>query len=67
MKTMIALAFAGLLGVSGWLVLKSSNASYRCSLTGETVAQCCCVEKEGSLYCTRAETPVEECCCERIS
>lgn len=35
----------------------------RCSLTGEVVDKCCCVEREGKLHCTLADKDVAECCC----
>jgi hypothetical protein len=35
-----------------------------CSLTGETIDECCCVEREGKTYCTLAKKNVETCCCD---
>ena len=35
----------------------------RCSLTGEVVDKCCCVEREGKTHCTLADKDVAECCC----
>lgn len=63
-KTTLGLALAGLIG---WAALGGPKAEYRCSLTGSTIEQCCCVLKEGRLYCPLAEQAVEKCCCEKVN
>lgn len=35
----------------------------RCSLTGQVVDKCCCVEGGGKLHCRLADKDVEKCCC----
>ena len=39
------------------------HSKMRCSLTGEVVDTCCCVEREGKTHCTLADKDVAECCC----
>jgi hypothetical protein len=39
------------------------NHKMRCSLTGQVVDTCCCVEREGKTHCTLADKDVAECCC----
>ncbi len=39
----------------------------RCSLTGQVVDTCCCVQREGKLHCTLAGKDVETCCCRPVS
>ncbi len=62
MKTMMGLTLAGLIG-GGAMLLGTAPRAYTCSLTGETTEECCCIEKDGSLYCPRAEKSLDECCC----
>jgi hypothetical protein len=39
------------------------NSSMVCTLTGEQVEQCCCIEKDGALVCTLTGETVSSCCC----
>jgi len=39
----------------------------RCSVTGQVVDTCCCVQREGKLHCTLAGKDVETCCCQPVS
>lgn len=39
----------------------------RCSLTGQVVDTCCCVQREGKLHCTLAGKDVETCCCRPVA
>jgi hypothetical protein len=62
MKTSMGLTLAGSIGGIA-LFLGAAPRAYTCSLTGDAAEECCCVEKDGSLYCQRAEQSVEACCC----
>ena len=39
----------------------------RCSLTGQVVDTCCCVQREGKTHCTLAGKDVETCCCRPVA
>jgi len=56
------LLFAGLALSAGQAQKKP--ASYRCTLTGKSVATCCCEQRDKKLYCTLAKKTIEKCCCE---
>lgn len=62
MKTVIGMTLALLIGGLA-MVLGTAPRAYTCALTGESSAECCCIEKDGSLYCPRAEKSLDECCC----
>jgi len=62
MKTILGLTLAGLIGGLA-TVLGTGPRAYTCSLTGETTEECCCIEKDGGLYCPRAEKSLDRCCC----
>ena len=38
----------------------------RCSLTGQVVDACCCVQREGKTHCTLAGKDVPTCCCRPV-
>jgi len=41
------------------------DGALRCTLTGKTIASCCCeTGKNGKLHCTLANKDIETCCCE---
>ena len=54
-----------LLGI--WLLAPASTPdkkpALRCSLTGQRSESCCCVMREGKLYCPLAKKTIGHCCC----
>lgn len=38
----------------------------RCSLTGQEIDACCCVQREGKTHCTLAGKDVGRCCCHPV-
>lgn len=34
-----------------------------CGLTGKTLKQCCCQQKNGKLVCTETGQDLDQCCC----
>ena len=45
----------------------AETGKLRCSLTGKTVDECCCVQREGKTHCTLADKDVANCCCKPVS
>ncbi len=45
----------------------AKGGKLKCSLTGQVVDECCCVEREGKTYCTLAKKSVETCCCGAVA
>ena len=39
----------------------------QCSLTGQVVDTCCCVQRQGKTHCTLAGKDVETCCCRPVA
>ncbi len=52
----LALAVAGSAGAN-------ADSTMVCTLTGQQVEQCCCIEKDGTLVCTLTGQTVPSCCC----
>ncbi len=66
-KTALAILLGGMVAV-GAAAQTASKATKKtgavtCSLTGKTVAECCCTQKDGKLYCTLAKKTIDTCCC----
>ena len=77
-RTLLALCCTGLLSVPAFAADQAQTSccakaakeaaaaragKQRCSLTGQVVEKCCCVERAGKRYCTLADKYVEKCCC----
>lgn len=54
--------------IAFWAIPQSaqSEAGLLCTLTGQTIEQCCCEVREGKTYCPLADKTVEECCCAAV-
>ncbi len=65
-RTVFAILLGGIVAI-GAAAQTSGEAkktgAVTCSLTGKTVAECCCTQKDGKLYCTLAKKTIETCCC----
>ena len=79
-KTLLAASCAALLGTAAIAADKAkvpaccakakqgataATQKMRCSLTGQVVDKCCCVERQGKLHCTLADKDVATCCCSK--
>ena len=61
MKTLLAsMLLAACVTGSG---VANAGSEMTCTMTGETVEQCCCVEKNGAMVCTLTGETVSSCCC----
>jgi hypothetical protein len=61
MKTLLV-SMVLALAAAGPGVAKTDNAMV-CTITGEQVEECCCVEKDGKMICTLTGEVVSSCCC----
>lgn len=61
--SLVALALVA--AIAFWAIPQSaqSEAALLCTLTGQTIEECCCEVREGKTYCPLAQKTVEECCC----
>lgn len=59
-RQLTALLLATLFAVPG---IAAKSSPQVCTLTGKTVAKCCCITKDSKLYCTLAKKHIESCCC----
>jgi len=50
------------LAAAGPGVAKTDGAMV-CTITGQQVEECCCVEKDGKMICTLTGEVVTSCCC----
>lgn len=65
MKTLLAsMVLAACVAGSG---VANAASDMVCTLTGETVEQCCCVVKDGAMVCTLTGETVTSCCCASAS
>jgi hypothetical protein len=65
-KLLLSLVAIALVAVIAfWAIPQSaqSEAGLLCTLTGQTIEQCCCEMREDKTYCPLADKTIEECCC----
>jgi hypothetical protein len=64
MKTILAIAIAGLLMSAG---VFAASPKMTCTLTGKQVKACCCEQqKDGKLLCKLTGKKLDKCCCKEM-
>ncbi len=64
MRRAISITALLILGAFGAAWSGGTQSSLRCTLTGKTIAACCCQQKNGKLYCPLAKKTIASCCCQ---
>ena len=61
MKMLLASMLLALAAVSPGVPM--NDGAMVCTITGQQVETCCCVEKDGKMICTLTGEVVTSCCC----
>ena len=63
MKMLLASMILALAAAGPGVAVNDGGGAMTCTITGQQVEECCCIEKDGKMICTLTGEVVTSCCC----